>query len=182
MHRDLGATFQYGLFTSWSRFETTGSRRRSGGNCGVAYVVDHIGSVAGKKGKRFAGERDRNLGVYYSDLKEAIETIVSSSFSVSEDWRLVTRQARGKKDSFWVGSGVKAITEPLRISGCGWHKHDQQARPCDPKPAFGGSYGHDLTIMALCSVSCWSASVGNFITLLPGQRERTLSWLMGPAV
>jgi hypothetical protein len=51
----------------------------------VAYVVDYIGSVAGKKKRRFAGERDRNLSVYYSDLKEAIETIVSSSFSVSED-------------------------------------------------------------------------------------------------
>ena len=65
----------------------------------MTYVVDYIGSVAGKKGRSFAGERDRNLGVYYSDFKEVSETIVSSSFPVSEDWQGGTRQARGKKDS-----------------------------------------------------------------------------------
>jgi hypothetical protein len=76
------------------------ARGRSNGNCRVAYAVGDVGFVAGKKGRRFPGESDRNLRVYYSDLKQVIETILSSSLLVGEDRRRTARQARGKKDSF----------------------------------------------------------------------------------
>lgn len=76
------------------------ARGRSDGNCLVTCVVDGVGFVAGKKGGRFPGENDRNLRPYYSDLKQFIETILSSSLPVDEERRLTARQARGKKDSF----------------------------------------------------------------------------------